>query len=55
MQVCRLFSVTLTKAFLNIIVSLIQFGCPGWLVHRSKAQPKQIHEECQGIVRSLLP
>ena len=54
MQVIRPISVTLTKAFLNIIVSLIQLGCPGLLVHHFNAQQKQSHEECGVFVRSLL-
>ena len=54
MQVCRPISVTLTKAFFNIIVSLIQLGCPGLLVHHFIAKQKQIHEEYQVFIRSVL-
>ena len=53
-QVCRPLSVTLTKAFLNIIVSLIQLGWPDVLVHHFIAQQKQIHEEYQVCIRSVL-
>ena len=54
MQFFRQFSVTLTKAFLNNIASLIQLGCPGLLVHHFIAQQKLIHEEYQVFIRSVL-
>ena len=54
MQVFRPFSVTLAKAFLNIIVRLIQLLCPGLLVHHFIAQQKRIHEEYEVFIRSIL-
>ena len=40
--------------FLNIIVSLIQLGCPGLLVHNFNAQQKLFHENFWVFVRWLL-
>ena len=54
MQVFRPFSVTFAKAFLNIIVRLIQLVCPGLLVHRFIANQRRIHEEYQFFIRSVL-
>ena len=50
MHVCRPLSVTLTKAFLNIIVSLIQLGCPGLLVHHFNAQQNKFMKNVEFLV-----
>ena len=54
MQAFIPFFVTLTKAFLNIIVCLIQVGCPGLLVDYFIGQQVRIHEEYQVFLRSVL-
>ena len=49
-QVCRPISVTLTKIFLKIIVSLIQLGCPGLLVHHFNAQQNKFMKNIEFLV-----